>query len=87
MKTLYKNNQFQLSAPRRNDKFELLDGLYSVSDIKYHFEHIIKKHETVTYHAPLKNYVNKIQNRTIFKITTGHCTAQKIKFKITPHKK
>ena len=41
---LYKNHQFQLSAPTRNDKFELLDELYSVSDIKYHFEYIIQKH-------------------------------------------
>ena len=84
---LYKNHQFQLSAPTRNDKFELLDELYSVWDINYHFEYITQKHETVTYHAPIKNYVKKTQNRTIFKITTGHCAAQKIKFKITSHKK
>ena len=33
IKTSYNNNKFKISAPTWNDKFELPDGLYSVSDI------------------------------------------------------
>ena len=34
MKTSYNNNKFKPSAPTWNDKFELPDGSYSVSDIQ-----------------------------------------------------
>ena len=40
--------------PTWNDKFELSDGSYSVSDIQDHFEYIIKKHETIAKNAPIK---------------------------------
>ena len=40
----YKNNKFKISAPTWNDKFELPDGSYSVSDIQEHFRHISKSH-------------------------------------------
>ena len=43
IKTSYNNNQFKISAPTWNDKFELLDGLYSVSDIQDYFEYLFKK--------------------------------------------
>ena len=43
IKSSYNNNKFKISAPTWNDKFELPDGLYSVSDIQDHFEYIIKK--------------------------------------------
>ena len=33
IKSSYKNNKFKISAPTWNDKFELSDGSYSVSDI------------------------------------------------------
>ena len=33
----YNNNKFKISAPTWNDKFELPDGLYSVSDIQDYF--------------------------------------------------
>ena len=36
------NNKFKISAPIWNDTFDLPDGSYSVSDIKYYFEYIIK---------------------------------------------
>ena len=39
---LYKNNKFKISAPTRNDKFELPDGSYSVSDNQDYFEYIKK---------------------------------------------
>ena len=32
IKNSYDNNKFKISAPTWNDKFELPDGLYSVSD-------------------------------------------------------
>ena len=38
------NNKFKISAPTWNDKFELPDGSYSVSDIQGYFEYILKKH-------------------------------------------
>ena len=34
------NNKFKISAPTWNDKFELLYGSYSVSDIQDYFEYI-----------------------------------------------
>ena len=43
IKTSYKNNNFKISSPIWNEKFELLDGLYSVSDIQDNFEYILKK--------------------------------------------
>ena len=39
MKKLYKNNKFKISAPMWNDKFESLDGSYSVSDIQDYYEY------------------------------------------------
>ena len=38
IKSSYNKNKFKISAPTWNDKFELLDGLYSVSDIQDYFE-------------------------------------------------
>ena len=46
IKRSHKNNKFQISAPRWNEEFELLDGSYSVSDIPDYFEYIIKQCET-----------------------------------------
>ena len=48
MEKLIQNDIFKISVPTWNGKFELLDGLYSVSDIYTCFENIIKRHETVT---------------------------------------
>ena len=46
IKSLYNNNTFKISALTWNDKFELPDGSYSVSnsvsDIKDYFEYIKK---------------------------------------------
>ena len=38
IKSSYNNNKFKILSPTWNDKFELLDGLYSVSDIQDYFE-------------------------------------------------
>ena len=42
-KSLY-NNKFKITVPTWNNKFELHDGLYSVSNIQDYFEYILKKH-------------------------------------------
>ena len=38
MKKLYNNNKFKISAPKRNDKFELPNGSYLIPDIPDYFE-------------------------------------------------
>ena len=38
IKSSCNNNKFKISAPPWHDKFELPDGLYSVSDIQDYFE-------------------------------------------------
>ena len=40
IKSSSNNNKFKISAPTWNDKFELPDGLYSVSDTQDYFEYI-----------------------------------------------
>ena len=45
IKSSYNSNEFKISAPTWNDKFELPDGLYSVSDIQDYFEYIFKNME------------------------------------------
>ena len=37
------NNKIKISAPIWNDKFDLLDGSYSISEIQDYFEYIVKK--------------------------------------------
>ena len=64
----YKNNKFKISAPTRNDTFDLPDGSYSIYDIPDYFEFIIKKHEFEF----IQIYRNKIKNRIVFKIKIGY---------------
>ena len=42
IKSSYNNNKSKIYAPTWNDKFELPDGSYSVSDIQDYFEYILK---------------------------------------------
>ena len=72
IKSEYNNNKFTTSAPTWNNTFDLPDGPYSISDIQYYFEFIIKKHETLTENPPVQIYMNKIKNITVFKIKTGY---------------
>ena len=67
------NNKFKISARTWNDKFELPDGSYSVSDIQDYFEHISKKYGENIDNSSRRIYVNKIENRIPFKIKTGYC--------------
>ena len=61
IKSVYSNNKFKISAPIWNDEFNLPNGSYSVSDIQYHFEYIVKKHETIADNPLVQIYVNKIK--------------------------
>ena len=44
IKSSYNNKKFKISAPTWNDKFELPDKSYSVSNIQDYFECILKRH-------------------------------------------
>ena len=64
IKSSYNNNKFELSAPRWNDKFELPNGSYSVSNSQDFFEYILKKHGENIDKPSVQIYVNlKIQNK------------------------
>ena len=58
-KNSYNNNKFKISGPAWNDKFELPDGSYSVSDIQDYFEYIFKKHGENTDKPSVQIYANK----------------------------
>ena len=60
--------QYKISAPTWNDKFELPDRSYSVSNIQDYFECILKKHGENTDKPSVQIYVNKMENRVTFKI-------------------
>ena len=45
IKSSYNNTKFKISAPTWNNKFELPDRSYSVSDIQFYFEYILEKQE------------------------------------------
>ena len=68
----YKNNNPKISAPTWNEKFELPDGSYSISDIQHCHEYIFKKYRTATYNLSIKKYLKKIENKIAFKIKTGY---------------
>ena len=72
MKSSYNNNKFKISAPIWNDEFELPDGSYSISDIQDCLEYILKKHGEDIDKPSVKIYLNKIENRVIFKIKNGY---------------
>ena len=65
-----KSKTFKVSAPRRNEEFELLDRLYSISDIQDYFEYILKKNGENTINPLIRLYVNKIETTSTFKIRT-----------------
>ena len=72
IKSAYNNNKCKISAPTWNDKSDLPNGLYSISDIQDCFEYIIKKYETMADNPPVQIYVNKVKNTIIFKIKAGY---------------
>ena len=72
LKSSYNNNKLKISAPPWNDKFELPDGSYSVSNIQDCFEYILKKKLENIDNPSVKIYVNKIENRFTFRIRNGY---------------
>ena len=72
IKSSCNNNKFKISAPTWNDKFELPDGSYSVSDIQDYFEYILKKHGESADKPSVHLCVNKIENGVSFKIKNGY---------------
>ena len=72
IKSSCNNNKFKISTPAWNDKFELPDGSYFVSDIQDYFEYVFKKHGENTDKSSVEIYVNKTENRVIFKIKDGY---------------
>ena len=72
IRSSYNNNKFKIFAPTWNDKFELPDGSYSVSDIQDYFEYILKKHGEDIDKPSVQIYVNKIENRVTFKVKNGY---------------
>ena len=72
IKSSYNNSKFKISAPTWSDEFELLDGLYLISDIQDYFEYILKKHNKNVDNLSIRIYVNKIENRITYKIKTGY---------------
>ena len=63
MKSSYNNNKFETSAPTWNDKFELPDGSYSVSDIQEYFEYVLKMHGENIDNPSVKIYIYKWERK------------------------
>ena len=72
IKNSYNNNRFKISAPTWNEKFELPDGSYSISDIQDYFGYILKKHSENVDNLSVRIYVNKIESNITFKIKSGY---------------
>ena len=68
----YKNKRLKIKAPTWNDEFQFPDCSYSVLDIQGYIEYIIKKHETLAAISPIHLYINRINNRLVFKIKDGY---------------
>ena len=73
IKSEYKNNEFKIIAPTRNETFNLPNGSYTIAGIQDYFEFVIKKHENILDdNPPILIYPSKIKNRIAFKIKTGY---------------
>ena len=72
IKSSYNNNKFKISAPTWSEGFELPDGSYSIPDIQDYFKYILKKHSESVDNPSIRIYVNKIENRIMFKIKSGY---------------
>ena len=66
-KRSYRSNKLKISAPTWNEKFELPDGSYFVSDIQGYFEYIIKNNEIFYDNPPIIICINEIENSITFK--------------------
>ena len=71
-KSSYNNDKFKISAPTWNDKLELPDGSYSISDIQGYFEYILKNDIEKIDNLSIRICANTMENRTTFKIKTWY---------------
>ena len=55
-----------------DDKFQLPNELYSVSDIQDYLESILEKHGEDIDEASVQIYVNKIENKITFEVREGY---------------
>ena len=67
-------------------KFELPDGLYSVSDIQDYIKDIIKKHETLRAISTIHVYINRINKRLVFEIKDQAFIQAFLSIAIFPHR-
>ena len=73
IKSSYNNNKFKICVSIWNDKFELSDWSYSVSDIQDYFEYMEKKKHGEDIDKPsVQIYINKVENRVTFNIKNGY---------------
>ena len=68
----YINNKLKIIAPIWNDEFELPDGCNSVSNVQDYLEYIMKKYEILTDNSAIHIYINRTNNRLLFKIKGEH---------------
>ena len=62
----------RISAPAWNEKFELPDGSYSISDIQDYFSYILKKHGENIDYLLIRKYANNMENKIKFKLKAGY---------------
>ena len=63
-----KNNKLKITAPTWNDEFKLPEGSNSVSYIQDYINYIIKNMKNYPFNPPVHIYINRINNRLMFKI-------------------
>ena len=71
IKSSYNNNKFKISEPTWNDKFELPDESYSVSDIQDYFEDILKNMEKILINHRYRYMEVKLKIGLLLKLKMG----------------
>ena len=64
----FNNNKLRIKAPTWNNEFELPDVSISVSKSQDCIEYIIAIYETLSTNHPIHSYINRINNKLVFKI-------------------
>ena len=68
----YKNNKLKIIGQALNYEFELPHSSYFVPDIQDYIKYAIRKHKTLTAIPPIHVYMNRINNRLVFKTKDGY---------------
>ena len=72
IKKQHEINKHKIIALTWHDQFEVPDGSYSVSNIQDYVEYVTKRHETLIIVPPIHVYINRVNNRLLFKIKVGY---------------